>query len=44
MVGFDLLLIFQYLDDFNLGSAKEMKLVFFLDAVQHVTRYTHSDG
>jgi dynein heavy chain len=26
------------LDDFNLSSAKEMKLVFFLDAVQHITR------
>ncbi|XP_065911794.1 dynein axonemal heavy chain 6-like [Dysidea avara] len=28
----------EYLDDFNLSSPKEMKLVFFLDAVQHVTR------
>uniref|UniRef100_A0A1X7UKU1 AAA+ ATPase domain-containing protein n=2 Tax=Amphimedon queenslandica TaxID=400682 RepID=A0A1X7UKU1_AMPQE len=28
----------EYLDDFNLNSSKEMKLVFFLDAVQHVSR------
>ena len=28
----------QYLDDFNMQSTKEMKLVFFLDAVQHVSR------
>ena len=28
----------QYLDDFNMQSAKEMKLVFFMDAVEHVSR------
>ncbi|KAL5020432.1 hypothetical protein ScPMuIL_003324 [Solemya velum] len=28
----------DYLDDFNMGSSKEMKLVFFLDAVEHVSR------
>ncbi|KAL8568337.1 Dynein heavy chain 6, axonemal [Nucella lapillus] len=28
----------DYLDDFNMQSTKEMKLVFFLDAVQHVSR------
>ncbi|XP_046331899.2 dynein axonemal heavy chain 6-like [Haliotis rufescens] len=28
----------DYLDDFNMQSAKEMKLVFFLDAVEHVSR------
>ena len=30
--------VFQYLDDFNLNSSKEMKLVFFLDAIEHVSR------
>ncbi|XP_050398729.1 dynein axonemal heavy chain 6 [Patella vulgata] len=28
----------NYLDDYNLQSSKEMKLVFFLDAIEHVTR------
>ncbi|XP_070183890.1 dynein axonemal heavy chain 6-like, partial [Littorina saxatilis] len=28
----------DYLDDYNMQSTKEMKLVFFLDAVQHVSR------
>ncbi len=28
----------QYLDDYNLTSQKEMKLVFFMDAIEHVTR------
>jgi dynein heavy chain len=28
----------EYLEDFNLNSSKEMKLVFFLDAIQHVSR------
>jgi dynein heavy chain len=28
----------EYLDDFNMSSSKEMKLVFFLDAVEHVSR------
>ncbi|XP_070535810.1 dynein axonemal heavy chain 6-like isoform X2 [Ptychodera flava] len=28
----------DYLDDFNMSSSKEMKLVFFLDAIQHVAR------
>ncbi|ESP00270.1 hypothetical protein LOTGIDRAFT_177061, partial [Lottia gigantea] len=27
-----------YLDDYNLQSSKEMKLVFFLDAIEHVAR------
>ena len=31
-------LLFQYLDDCNMASSKEMKLVFFMDAVQHVAR------
>ncbi|XP_078448652.1 dynein axonemal heavy chain 6 [Lampetra planeri] len=30
----------DYLDDYNLSSAKEMKLVFFQDAIEHVTRIT----
>ena len=30
----------QYLDDFNMSSSKEMKLVFFMDAIEHVSRYT----
>ncbi|CAH1788942.1 unnamed protein product [Owenia fusiformis] len=30
----------DYLDDFNLSSQKEMKLVFFMDAVEHITRIT----
>ena len=29
---------FQYLDDFNMTSSKEMKLVFFMDAIEHVSR------
>lgn len=28
----------EYLDDYNLSSSKEMKLVFFQDAIQHVSR------
>ncbi|CAI8029533.1 Dynein heavy chain 6, axonemal [Geodia barretti] len=28
----------EYLDDFNMSSSKEMKLVFFMDAMQHVSR------
>ena len=28
----------QYLDDLNMSSSKEMKLVFFVDAMQHVAR------
>ncbi|XP_071788570.1 dynein axonemal heavy chain 6-like isoform X3 [Asterias amurensis] len=28
----------DYLDDCNMASSKEMKLVFFMDAVQHVAR------
>ncbi|XP_056004113.1 dynein axonemal heavy chain 6-like isoform X1 [Ostrea edulis] len=30
----------DYLDDFNMNSSKEMKLVFFLDAIEHVSRIT----
>ena len=33
----------QYLDDFNMSSSKEMKLVFFMDAIEHVSRYVHFD-
>lgn len=33
-----LLSCLQYLDDFNMNSSKEMKLVFFLDAIEHVSR------
>ena len=32
------ILYLQYLDDFNMSSSKEMKLVFFLDAIEHVSR------
>ncbi|PVD36438.1 hypothetical protein C0Q70_03422 [Pomacea canaliculata] len=28
----------DYLDDYNMQSSKEMKLVFFLDAIEHVSR------
>lgn len=28
----------QYLDDYNMNSSKEMKLVFFMDAIEHVSR------
>lgn len=28
----------DYLDDYNMQTSKEMKLVFFMDAVEHVTR------
>lgn len=28
----------QYLEDFNMSSSKEMKLVFFMDAIEHVSR------
>ncbi|XP_059155726.1 dynein axonemal heavy chain 6-like isoform X2 [Physella acuta] len=28
----------DYLDDFNMQSSKEMKLVFFMDAIEHVSR------
>ena len=28
----------DYLDDYNMSCPKEMKLVFFLDAIQHVSR------
>ena len=34
------MIVFQYLDDFNKQSAKETKLVFFMDAVEHVSRIT----
>ena len=30
--------LLQYLDDYNMSSSKEMKLVFFLDAIEHVSR------
>lgn len=36
--------VVQYLDDFNMSSPKEMKLVFFLDAVQHVSRLVRWKG
>ena len=28
----------QYLDDYNMSSPREMKLVFFMDAIEHVSR------
>lgn len=28
----------DYLDDYNLGTPKEMKIIFFMDALQHITR------
>ncbi|KAK7497834.1 hypothetical protein BaRGS_00010968 [Batillaria attramentaria] len=28
----------DYLDDYNMQSTKEMKLVFFLDAIEHISR------
>ncbi|XP_055873384.1 dynein axonemal heavy chain 6-like isoform X2 [Biomphalaria glabrata] len=28
----------DYLDDYNMQSSKEMKLVFFMDAIEHVSR------
>lgn len=30
--------LLQYLDDYNMQSSKEMKLVFFMDAIEHVSR------
>ena len=32
----------QYLDDYNMNSSKEMKLVFFMDAIEHVSRCADS--
>lgn len=29
----------DYLDDYNMTSSKEMKLVFFEDAIEHVSRF-----
>lgn len=29
----------DYLDDYNLTNAKDVKLVFFQDAIEHVSRY-----
>lgn len=37
-VFYELNLYFQYLDDFNMNTSKEMNLVFFLDAIEHTTR------
>ncbi|KAL9959258.1 hypothetical protein ACROYT_G032565 [Oculina patagonica] len=31
-------LLADYLDDYNMNSSKEMKLVFFMDAIEHVSR------
>lgn len=28
----------EYLDDYNLSTSKEMKIIFFMDALQHITR------
>jgi len=28
----------DYLDDYNMSSSKEMKLVFFQDAIDHLSR------
>ena len=33
-----LCLLLQYMDDYNMSSSKEMKLDFFLDAIEHVSR------
>ena len=33
-------MLFQYLDDYNMSSSHEMRLVFFLDAIEHVIRIT----
>ena len=30
----------DYLDDYNLTNPKEVKLVFFQDAIEHVSRYS----
>ena len=30
----------QYLDDYNMSSSHEMRLVFFMDAIEHVVRIT----
>lgn len=30
----------DYLDDYNLINPKEVKLVFFQDAIEHVSRYS----
>ena len=30
--------VLQYLDDYNMSSSREMKLVFFMDAIEHVSR------
>ena len=32
--------ILQYLEDYNKQPGQEMKLVFFLEAVEHVSRIT----
>lgn len=34
----------DYLEDYNLASSKEMKLVFFQDAIDHVSRYSKGYG
>ena len=34
----------DYLDDFNMNSSKEMKLVFFQDAIDHVSRLAKPDN
>ncbi|EDO31800.1 predicted protein [Nematostella vectensis] len=31
-------LLTDYLDDYNMNSSKEMKLVFFMDAIEHISR------
>jgi len=30
----------DYLDDYNMSSSKEMKLVFFQDAIGHLSRWS----
>ena len=34
----------DYLDDYNMNSSKEMKLVFFQDAIDHVSRLVKPDN
>ena len=33
----------DYLDDYNMTFSKETKLVFFQDAIEHVSRFVHQN-
>jgi hypothetical protein len=35
---FNSVINWQYLDDYNMASQREMKLVFFMDAIEHISR------